>query len=142
MSFLAKLRIGDGQLTPELRAALEAEGLVLLEEGMRGSIRYKRFKAPGRRHHGKITVERIGLGISEQRLVVYCRSGHAELIDSPFDSPHFGMVDVEVENDDRLSFRIDYDRGAAPDVSGEIMIRARTPNAARIAQEIRARLGR
>jgi hypothetical protein len=32
MAFLAKLRLGNGTLKPKLRAALESEGLVLIEE--------------------------------------------------------------------------------------------------------------
>ena len=84
--------LGKGTLKPSLRAELEAEGVVLIEEGLVGSIRYSHFKAPGKRFHGKITPERIGLGISEQRVVAYCRSGRAKLVDSPFTSPRFEMV--------------------------------------------------
>ncbi len=87
MKLLARFRLGDGKLDPELRTALEAEGLVLVDEGLRGSVRYRRFKAPGRRHHGKVTGERVALAISERRFVVYCRSGTTKLIDTPFADP-------------------------------------------------------
>jgi hypothetical protein len=142
MAFLTKLLLGNGTLKPELRAALEAEGLVLVEEGLRGSVRYKRFKAPGRRHHDKITGERIGLGISEERFVVYCRSGSAELIDSAFTNPRVGMLDVSLEGEDKVAIRIDYDHADVAKVSGEITIRATTPNATNIVEELRARLQR
>jgi hypothetical protein len=140
VTFLAKLLLGNGTLKPKLRAALESEGLVLIEEGLAGSVRYKRFKAPGRRHHGKVTGERIGLGVSEERFVVYCRSGRAKLIDTPFSSPRLSMLDVSVQGDDTVAIRIDYDRADVPNVSGEITIIARTPNAARIVDELRARI--
>jgi len=52
-------------LKPELRAALESEGLVRIEEGL--CIRYERFRAPGRHQNGKITGVRVGRGISARR---------------------------------------------------------------------------
>ena len=142
MAFLAKFRLGDGRLDPELRAALEAEGLVHIEEGLRGSVRYRRFKAPGRRHHGKVTGERIGLAISRERFVVYCRSGTTKLIDTPFSDPRLSMLGVSLEGNDTVSLLIDYDRADVPDVSGEIRIVVRTPNAAAIVEQLQARLRR
>ena len=52
-----KLLLGNGTLKPKLRAALESEGVVLLEEGLPGTITYAHFKAPGRRYHGKVVGE-------------------------------------------------------------------------------------
>ncbi len=142
VAFLAKLFLGNGKLDPKVRAALESEGLVLVEEGLRGSVRYKRFRAPGRRHHGKVTGERIALAISEKRLVVYCRSGSTELVDSAFTDPRWSNVDVSLEGTDTVSIRVDYDRAGLPNISGEIRIVARTPNAATIVDQLHTRLGR
>ena len=142
VGFLAKLRLGNGTLTPELRAELESEGLVLVEEGLPGSVSYERFRAPGRRHHGKVTGERIGLGISERRFVVYCRTGSVKLIDAPFTDPRLSALDVFLHVDDTVAIQVDYDRAEVPNVAGEITIRARTPNAANIVDQLRARLGR
>ena len=140
MGFLAKLLLGSGTLKPELRAALESEGLVRLEEGLTGSVRYQRFRAPGRYHNGKITGVRVGLGISEERVVVYSHSGRAKLLDTAFTSPRLGMLDVSLKDEERIEIRVDYDRGDVPKVSGEITIMARTPDAAAIVEELRARL--
>jgi hypothetical protein len=142
VGFLARLLLGNGTLKPELKAELDSEGLVLIEEGLGGSVRYKRFKAPGRRFRGKITGERIGLGISEKRIVAFCRSGRVKLMNSEWTSAHLSMLDVSLEGDDRAVFRIDYDSGDDPKFSGEIAIHVKTPNAARIVNEVRARLGR
>ena len=140
-TFIAKLFLGNGKLKAELRAALESEGLVTIEEGLPGSVRYRRFKAPGRRFHGKVTLERIALAISEHRLAVYCRSGRAKLLDSAFSDPRLSAIEVTLHNNDRVSIRIDYDRLDVPNVSGEITIRARTPRAASIVKHLQARLG-
>ncbi|HJR44579.1 MAG TPA: hypothetical protein VJ927_03155 [Actinomycetota bacterium] len=139
MAFLAKLLLGSGTFKPEVRAALESDGIVTIEEGLPGSVRYRRFKAPGKRFYGKVTLERLALGISEQRLSVYCRSGRVKLIDSPFSEPRLSAVEVSLFDDETISLRIDYDRVDVPEVSGEIEIRAKTPNAAAIMEQLRAR---
>ena len=139
MGFLDKLLLGGGKLKPELREALESEGLVLIEEGLSGSVRYTHFKAPGKRFNGKVTPMRMGIGISEERFVVH---GQAKLIDSPFSAPNFDWVDVGLHSEDKVSFQVDYDRADVKNVSGQIEIRAKTPNAARIVEELRSRLGR
>jgi hypothetical protein len=142
VGLFTKLLLGNGTLKPSLRAALESEGLVLVEEGLPGSIRYANFKAPGRRSRGKITGQCFGLGISERRLALYCRSGRVKLIDQPFTEPRLGAVDVSLEGEDRVALLIDYDRVEVPQVSGQMTIRARTPNAARVVEELTSRLGR
>jgi len=120
MNFLAKLLLGDGKLRAKLRAALDSEGLVLLEEGLPGSVRYHRFKAPGRRFHGKVTGERIGLAAGVERVVVYCRSGRAKLIDTPFSNPRLGLVEVSLKREGARrtptpsSFGQKYGRTTAP----------------------------
>ena len=142
VTFLAKLLLGNGTLKPKLKEELESEGLVLMEEGLPGSVRYKKFKAPGRRFHGKVTGERMGLAISEERVVVYCRSGRTKLIDSAYSNPRFNMVDVSLEGDDSVVFRVDYDRGDEPKISGEIKIVATSPSAPVIVGHLQDRLGR
>jgi hypothetical protein len=143
LAIFERFRLGNGTLKPRLRAELEAEGLVLVEEGLRGSIRYDRFKAPGKRFYGRVTGERLAIGISELRLVVYCRSGSVELIDSPFTLERLSALEPSLLEKDRLALRIDYDRmpeAAAGQVSGVITIRAWTPKAPLILEELRARL--
>lgn len=142
MNFLAKIFLGNGRLRPELRAALEAEGVVLIEEGLVGSLRYKNYRAPGKRFNGKITGEGMGMGISSKRLVLYCRSGKAKLLDVEFSNPRLQFLEVSQDGDAALMFRIDYDRADVEKVSGEMKIRVRTPNARQIAGELTARLGR
>ena len=140
VGLFTKLLLGNGTLKPNLRAELESEGVVLIEEGLPGSIRYKNFKAPGKRFKGKITGECFGLGISEERLALYCRSGRVKLIDQPFTEPRLSAIEVSLEGEDRVALLIDYDRVDVPKVSGQMTIRARTPNAATVVEELSARL--
>jgi hypothetical protein len=142
VGLFTKLLLGNGTLKPSVRAELESEGVVLIEEGLVGSIRYSHFKAPGKRFNGKITGACFGLGISERRLALYCGSGRNKLIDQPFTEPRLSAVDVSLQDDDRVALLIDYDRAAVPKVSGQMTISARTPNAARVVEELNSRLGR
>jgi hypothetical protein len=142
VGWFTNLLLGKGTLKPSLRAALESEGLVLIEEGLVGSIRYSNFKAPGKRFKGKITGECFGLGISERRLAIYCRSGRVKLIDQPFTEPRLSTLEVSLDGDDAVAVLIDYDRVDVPRVSGQMTIRARTPNAASVVEELTARLPR
>jgi hypothetical protein len=140
MGIFDRFRLGNGALKPDVRAELEAEGLVLVEEGLHGSIRYDRFKAPGKRFYGKVAGERFAIGLSEERFVVYCRSGSVELMDSPFSSPRLAALEISVEGNDRLLLKVDYDRMGEPSVSGTIAVRANTPRAAEIAEQLRTRI--
>ena len=142
MGLFTKLLLGNGTLKPKLRAALESEGVVLIEEGLVGSIRYANFRAPGKRFKGKITGECFGLGISERRLAVYCRSGRVKLIDQPFTEPRLSAIDVSRDGEERVALRIDFDRGVVPKVSGQMTISAKTPNAAKVVEELSTRLPR
>ena len=139
MGFLAKLLLGNGTLRPALRAELEAEGLVLVAEGLSGSLRYSHFKAPGKRFHGKITGVRAGVGLSRERVVAYSHSGRAKLVDTPYSSPRWAMVEV-VHEEDRVEFRVDYDKQDDPRFGGRLTIRVTTPEAQRIAGEVNARI--
>jgi hypothetical protein len=130
--------LGSGRLKPELREALAAEGLVFLEEGLSGSIRYRNFRAPGRYFHRRITAQRFAIGLTRTRLVVYCRSGGGRIVDAPLSDPRLAAMDVTVEGDS-LRLRIDYDRLPDQKSSGEITIVAHTPNAATLAREIDTR---
>jgi hypothetical protein len=132
----------SGRLRPKLKADLEREGLVLIEEGLRARVRYERFKMPGRRFHGKVTGERVGIGISEKRVAVFCRWGFAKLVNSEYSNPNLHMLDLSVEGDDKVVFRIDYDRSGQDNVSGVIKIEIRTDQAGRIVDELERRLRR
>lgn len=141
---LLSLLLGGGELKPKLKGELEAEGLVLVEEKLKGSIRYTRFKAPGKRFHGKVVPLRLAIGISERRLVIYGGWTSSEIVDSPFDSPRFRAIDIELEGANAIVLHVDYSRmdtAEAAGVSGEITIKMRTTNAARIVEQIRTRMG-
>jgi hypothetical protein len=40
---------GVGKIPTERRARLESQGILVLEEGLRGSMSYRKYRAPGKR---------------------------------------------------------------------------------------------
>jgi len=140
MGWFRKLHFGSGTLAPALRERLEAEGLVFLGEGLSGTVSYRHFKAPGKRFHGKITPMDMALAVTERRLAAYGGPGRGTLIDSTWDLPHLSALDVTLEREDKVAFRVDYSRMNQPRVSGEITIRITTPDAARIIEHVTARM--
>jgi hypothetical protein len=89
---------------------------------------------------GRVTPER--LGISEKRFALYLQGGRAKLMDTPFASTGLSAVDVSLESSHKVAFRVDPDRGGRRDVSGVIPIRATTPHAAAIVEQLRIRMRR
>ena len=49
MNPFRRILLGTGCLPDELRGEVMAEGVLLLEEGLRGSVTYRHYRAPGRR---------------------------------------------------------------------------------------------
>ncbi len=143
MGFLGQIFLGTGELPTAIRSELESECLVLAEEGLSGSVRYSNFKAPGKRFNGKVTPVRIGVGVSEVRIVAFCASGRGKLMNSRWDSTQLAALDVSFDGRKTVDFHIDYSRLPAVDaggVSGEVTIRVRTQEAARLAEAVQARL--
>jgi hypothetical protein len=137
---LGRLLMGTGRFKEPLREELAGEGIELIQEGISGSIRYTKFKAPGRRFDGKVQPHRFALALTQKRIVLYCRSGRAELFDSPWDSPNFAWLDMGVaDGGERLILTVDYDRADQADISGRIAIHLKTPNAEQIKEQIEAR---
>ncbi len=84
---------------------------------------------------------RVGVGLSRERIVVYGHSGRAKLVDTPYSSPRWAIVEVVAE-EDRVEFRVDYDKDEDPRFGGRLTIRVGTPEAGRIAGEANARIER
>lgn len=144
MGLLSKLLfLGNGRLPADLRGAIEVEGIVFLLEDLPGSIRYDKFRAPGKSFSGKVTGARIAFALSERRAVAYAHSGRAKLVNTPYDSPRWAAVDV-VAAEDRLDLVVDYDCEPRldPRTSGKVTIRMRTDRAVELAAELERRLGR
>jgi hypothetical protein len=112
-----------GRLPDELRAELEAEGIVLLEERLRATILFRAYVVPGQRARSGHQSALVSLALTERRLVVH-GTGNARL-EAPRGA---GWLRVELRVVDRLSLAYDAE-AAQPNRSGEVEIELETPRA-------------
>jgi hypothetical protein len=131
MNALRRLLLGTGKLPEPLRTQLSADDVLVLEEGLAGSVTYRNYRAPGQRIGvGKQAVSGA-IAMTNTRLVVW--AGRMKHIDVPRGHPLWNAIEVLAETPDRVRFT--YDAGATNTaLSGQVTVRLRTAQAARIAQ--------
>jgi hypothetical protein len=130
MNPLRRLLFGTGRFPDGLRAELAAEGIVLLEEGLRGSITLRHYRAPGKRSSWQRSGLYGAIAVTGKRVVVW--GNRAKRADAPRDQP--GMR-ASAEAPDRFLLTFDASQ-LGPDRSGTVEIRLRTPDAQRVAASI------
>jgi hypothetical protein len=136
---IRRLLLGSGRFPAELRSALESEGILALDEGVAGSITYRRYRAPGRRYGWKRSALVVALAVTRERIVIHARGGL--LADLPHADPRAAEVECGVDEAGRLRFASDASK-FHPDRSGEVELRLRTARAQAVADAVRERVSR
>lgn len=127
--------LGSGRLPEQLRAELAAEGLVLLEEELIGSVTYRRYRAPGEWASWRKEAAAGAIAVTAGRLVVW--AGRMRHIDVPLAHPVRATIEVVVDRPDRVCFA--YEAGTTNSSrSGRVEVRLRTAQAGRVAQLLTA----
>lgn len=121
--------LGLGRLPRAVRAALDAEGIRLLEEGIRVSVTYRNFRAPGKRFTRKRRVSLGAIAVSRARLVAY--AGRIRLVNVALDDPAVAKIEVEALGPDCVSIAFN-PADFNPGQSGRIECRFFTPQAENI----------
>lgn len=131
MKRLRRLLFGPGQLPEDLRAALTAEGLVLLDEGLPGTITYRGRRAGGRRSSWTKDPTIGAIAVTGRRLVVW--AGHSKHIDVLLADPRRTAIQISAQRRGRLCFA--FDAGAFdPAHTGRVELRLRPADAARVTE--------
>jgi hypothetical protein len=115
-----------GKIPVPIAAALKDEGVLLLDEGLRGSVTYRGFRAPGKRFSYKRKGYVGSIILTEVRLLGLGYS--STIIDVPLTDQRLRRMQFSVEGSDVLLVTFD----AAlfhDDWSGSIEYRFRTPQA-------------
>jgi hypothetical protein len=115
-----------GRVPGKARPALESEGIVLLEEGLRGSVTLRNYRAPGRYHSTKGSIFAGSLVLTEQRFAAFAFS--KPLINIPLHDDRLRALEISVPHDGLLEIEFDpsvFDLQA----SGSVRLRYRTANA-------------
>ena len=121
--------LGAGKLPHQLQEKLVAEWIVLLDEGIGGSITYQNFRAPGKASNWKRSNFTGAVVLTKVRFVglAYTRP----VINLPYDDPRLPAVQVTLPGAQTISLAFD----AATfhdDWSGSIECRFDTEHAAHI----------
>jgi hypothetical protein len=118
---------------PTLRGRLAAEGLLLLEERLKGSVTYRNYTAPGRRDALTRRGARWAIGVTRSGLLVDGSLG--TFIDAQWTDPRLAAVQVSVEDGSQLLIAFDASV-FHDDRAGQIEVRVRTSQAQRLADLI------
>jgi len=115
-----------GRVPKQVLPVLESEGIVLRDEGLRGSVTLRNFRAPGRIHNYKNTIFAGSLVVTEQRFAGFAFS--KPLINVPLHDDRLRALELSVPRDGLLCISFD------PSVfdierSGSVECRFRTENA-------------
>ena len=117
---------GVGSIPAPIAAALKGEGVLLLDEGLRGSVTYRGFRAPGKIFAYKRKGYVGSIILTEVRLLGLGYS--STIINVPLTDQRLRRIQLSVEGNDLLLVAFD----AAlfhDDWSGSVEYRFRTPQA-------------
>lgn len=130
---------GIGKIPEQLAAELDGEGILLLDEGIRGSATYIDFRAPGKASNWKRQWFTAAIALTRVRLWAQLYS--QTIIDVAFTDERISSMQFSVEKDDALLVVFDASL-FHNDWSGKIEYRFRTAQARAFLDKLRERVGR
>ena len=117
---------GIGKMPAQWRAVINSEGVVLMDEGIGGSITYRDFSAPGRRSSWRKVAFSGSIALTKTRLIALQYANPA--INVPLDDPRLHQMQFSVEGEDKLLVAFNANL-FHDDWSGTIEYRFRTEHA-------------
>ncbi|MCG6879363.1 MAG: hypothetical protein LJE96_09490 [Deltaproteobacteria bacterium] len=97
-----------GRLPKDMAQILEGEGIVLLDEGIPGSITLRNFRAPGRIHGYKKTLFAGSLVVTELRFAAFAFS--RPMVNVPLGDPKLNLLDITIDRRKALMVKFDAHR--------------------------------
>jgi hypothetical protein len=124
---------GVGKIPARWRATIESEGVVLMDEGIGGTVTYRDFRSPGSRASWKKSAFSGAIALTRTRLLALQFS--SPVIDVPFDDDRLRQMQFSVENQDRVLIAFNANL-FHHDWSGTIEYRFRTPEAQAVLKQL------
>ena len=118
---------GVGKIPAQRRATIESEGMVLFDEGIRGTVTYRDFVSPGRRASWKKSAFIGAIALTKTRLLALQTA--TPVINVPLDDDRLGRMQFSAEGDDGILITFNANL-FHDDWSGTLEYRFRTPQAA------------
>ncbi len=134
-SFLYRV-FGIGAVPKSILPALRREGMVLLEEGITGTVTYRNFRAPGRRSGYRVSWFVGSLVVTQESFARFAFS--KPIVHVPMQTAYLDKLSIETEGNSKLL--VAYDASEFDDASsGAVECRFSTPSARRVLDQLRAR---
>lgn len=126
---------GVGKIREPFLSELKNEQIIASDEGVKSSITYKNFRAPGRYSNWKRRWFSGAVALTEKRLVLQQYS--RPVINILLTDERFRRIKVSLEDQETLLFEFE-PQLFLENSSGEIEWRARTPQARKIADALKS----
>ena len=130
ISFLSRL-FNLGRMPADARTTLEAEGIVVMDENIRGWIVFKDFRAPGKRFKHKSEVLAGFLVVTKRR--VLAQAFGQRVVNVLRDHPKFALLHIDTPAEDRIEISFEAS-DFHDDRSGRIIVGFKTTKAAEFAR--------
>lgn len=124
---------GVGKMPATLMSQLKNEGIALMDEGVKGSVTYRDFRAPGKRFGWKRQWFIAAIALTKIRLLALHSSN--PVINVPLTDERIHALRYSMENGDTLCVAFDAALFHA-DWSGTIEYRFRTPQAQHLLERL------
>ena len=96
---------GLGKLPKAMTPILQGEGIVLLDEGVGGSVTLRKFRAPGRIHSYRKSAFVGSIVVTELRFAAFALS--RPLINVPVDDERLKLLELSVPREGLLCVKFD-----------------------------------
>ena len=117
---------GIGKIPQSYDAPLKSEGVILSDEGLKGSVTYLDFRAPGKYSNWRRQWFIASIALTKTRLLAFRLS--SPIIDVPITDERFRQLNFSLENAETLLVAFDASL-FHNDWSGNIEYRFKTPQA-------------
>jgi hypothetical protein len=123
---------GVGRMPPQVLSQVQSEGLLVFDEGVKASVIYKDFRAPGRRDSWRRQWFPASIALTKTRLLALWYSN--PVINVPLSDERIRAMQFSLEKD---GLCVTFDAALFhPDWSGTIEYRFRTPQAQHLLEKI------
>ncbi|HEX8368118.1 MAG TPA: hypothetical protein VF604_06225 [Pyrinomonadaceae bacterium] len=96
---------GFGKIPAPYRAALESEGVLLSDEGIKGTVTYRNFRSPGRYSNWKRQWYTASITLTKTRLLAFRHS--SQIIDVSLADERFRRLQFSLEDETALLVAFD-----------------------------------
>lgn len=128
---------GVGRIPATVMSQLQAEGIILFDEGVKSSVTYRDFSAPGKRFGWKRQWFPASISLTKTRLLALWYSN--PIINVPLSDERIRAMQFSLEND---GLCVTFDAALFhPDWSGTIEYRFRTDEASRFLESLGKQIG-